>query len=218
MTNEVESIDYKGYTIHVYRDEVAENPRNSWDHDSLFFNNSRRRTFENGERSITEAVDEELENVSEKFDACYIWVPVYLYEHGGMSVSTTPFGDRWDSGLFGLLAVDKDKVRKQRHWKFLTEKRIDEIKDSLRSEVKEYNQWLTGEVYGYEITIEDDDEVVNSCWGFFGDYTDYDENPLMETAMGEIDYLLRLANEQAERDRIEAERKSCEFWSGENAA
>ena len=37
----------------------------------------------------------------------------------------------------------------------------------MEQEVKTYDQYLTGDVWGY--IIEDDSgEVLDSCWGFFG--------------------------------------------------
>ena len=40
-------------------------------------------------------------------------------------------------------------------------------KACLQSEVEVYDQYLTGEVYGFRVLGEDDTEV-DSCWGFFG--------------------------------------------------
>ena len=37
-------------------------------------------------------------------------------------------------------------------------------------EIDTYNEYLHGEVYGFQVTPEDDDtEILDSCWGFFGD-------------------------------------------------
>ena len=37
---------------------------------------------------------------------------------------------------------------------------------ALRQEVETYSQYLSGDVYGYE--IHKHGEVVDSCWGFYG--------------------------------------------------
>lgn len=43
--------------------------------------------------------------------------PVYAYIHGGVTVSLSPFGDRWDSGQLGCIwASDKDFAERQIKW------------------------------------------------------------------------------------------------------
>jgi len=44
------------------------------------------------------------------------------------------------------------------------------VDEGLRAEVKEYEQWMQGDVYGY--VVEHDGEVLDSCWGYIGD-TEY---------------------------------------------
>ena len=38
----------------------------------------------------------------------------------------------------------------------------------LRGEVRTYDQYLQGDVWGYEI-VDNDEEVIDSCWGFYGE-------------------------------------------------
>ena len=52
----------------------------------------------------------------------------------------------------------------------------------LRSEVETYDDYLTGQVYGY--IIEDENgEQLDSCWGFLGDYKN-----CLEEAKSSADY------------------------------
>lgn len=44
---------------------------------------------------------------------------------------------------------------------------VDQLRECLRAELRTLNQWLEGDVWGYVISSEDDDHV-ESCWGFFG--------------------------------------------------
>ena len=94
--------------------------------------------------------------------------PLYLYDHSGITISTSPFGCNWDSGCVGFICVSKDKIR---------EEGIDETKveQYLIDEVKTYDQYLTGDVWGYnvyEITTCDKGhehkELVESCYGYYG--------------------------------------------------
>ena len=45
---------------------------------------------------------------------------------------------------------------------------LDDIEEVLRTEVEQYDLYLTGQVYGYEIEDADGDEE-ESCWGFLGE-------------------------------------------------
>jgi hypothetical protein len=47
----------------------------------------------------------------------------------------------------------------------------------IEGHVKTFDQWVQGDVWGYQIMGEDG-EVVDSCWGFFGQ--DYAEQEMLE--------------------------------------
>lgn len=107
----------------------------------------------------------------------YIMLPLYLYDHSGITMSTGPFSCPWDSGQVGWIYVTKKKVREEYGWKKLNKKRIEKIEGHLKAEVEEYDRFLAGRVYGFVITehgickhcgaeIEAD---VDSCWGHFMD-------------------------------------------------
>lgn len=40
-------------------------------------------------------------------------LPLYLYDHSGLAMSTNDFGDRWDSGCVGFIYMDKDTAMKE---------------------------------------------------------------------------------------------------------
>ena len=94
----------------------------------------------------------------------------FLYDHSGLSISSGPFSCRWDSGWFGIVAGSVEQVKKEYGWKVLTQSRRKKIEEYLQNEIDTYNEYLHGEVYGFQVTPEDDDtEILDSCWGFFGD-------------------------------------------------
>ncbi len=97
---------------------------------------------------------------------------IYLYDHSGLAVSSSPFSSRcpWDSGWFGMVAVSVEAVKKEYGWDKITSYRRRKIKGYLQGEIDTYNEYLHGEVYGFQVTPADDDsEVLDSCWGYFGD-------------------------------------------------
>lgn len=108
-------------------------------------------------------------NFRESFLKEYIALPVYLYDHGGITISTSPFSCPWDSGFFGIIAVPLDKVRREYGWKNITAKRRKRIEGYLQDEISTLDNYYTGEVFGYRIMPEsDDDNELDSCWGFYG--------------------------------------------------
>ena len=102
----------------------------------------------------------------------YVWAKVYAYEHSGMTVrvcENNPYPDpMWDSYLLGIVAVSKEKVRKEYGWKKISQKRNDFVVGVMTREIETLDQYLTGEVYGYVVTNEDGEET-DSCWGYFGE-------------------------------------------------
>ena len=82
-------------------------------------------------------------------DVCVI-LPLYLYDHSGITMSSSPFSCRWDSGQVGWYFVSKKKVREEYGVKKITQSLIDKVTEVLESEVKTYDMYLTGELYAEE--------------------------------------------------------------------
>ena len=91
-------------------------------------------------------------------------MPLYLLDHSGLAMRVSRFMEDpggWDTSFVGFI-LDTAKTREE------TGAPEDKVEEGLRSEVKVYDQYLQGEVYGYVINDEDGDEE-DSCWGFLGD-------------------------------------------------
>lgn len=96
-------------------------------------------------------------------------LPLYLYDHGGITMRTTSFSDPWDSGQVGFIYVKTDDVKQEWGWKRLTKQRRDHIETILKNEVEEYDAYLTGDVWVWFVNDEDDN-IVESCGGYYGYY------------------------------------------------
>ena len=97
-------------------------------------------------------------------------LPLWLYDHSGISMScgtrSYPYNDPWDSGQVGYIYIEKAKVFSM--YPNATEENWITLADQLMiSEVKVYDQYLTGDCWGYEIFDEDFEEV-DGCYGFYG--------------------------------------------------
>lgn len=151
--NQIETIEYRSQTIEIWRDDDPWNPR-EWDNLGTMLCVHPR--YKLGDKQGTE---EEIEEITHS--ARYLYLPLYLYDHSGITMNTTGFSCPWDSGMVGIIYVEKKKVREE--YGFLSDKTIKQVYQILRSEVETYDYYLTGQVYGYTTSVDD------SCWGFYGD-------------------------------------------------
>tara|TARA_R100000995_G_scaffold84922_1_gene65897 strand:+ start:20295 stop:20861 length:567 start_codon:yes stop_codon:yes gene_type:complete len=166
MDTILETIEHKGYTIKIFVDHYAESPR-KWDNLGTMVCQHRR--YHLGDETEHRAQDysgwQDLKKTLQKNAA--VILPIYMYDHSGQTVSTSPFACPWDSGQIGYIYVDKQKAREAMQVKRLTKKTIEHVKNLLESEVKTYDVWITGSVLGYEIIDNQNDEQVDSCWGYY---------------------------------------------------
>ena len=117
----------------------------------------------------------------------HIIIPVFLYDHSGLSVSVNSFHDAWDSGQVGWIYADKQTVIKE--YGAWTDENIEKTKQFMEGEVKEYDDYLCGENYIYDIIDEATGEVVDGgVWT--GDLEDLKEDAreMMPEPMSEEEY------------------------------
>lgn len=165
MYDMIKKIEHKGYTIKVkYDDDNTNNPRD-WDNlGSLVCFHKR---YDLGDKhTLTQDDLQELvtsENV--------IALPVFMYDHSNISLSTSPFSCQFDSGQIGYIYVTKEKLIKEQ----LADKTKEEIETYLKNEIEIYNKYLNSEVYSIEIVKNntctfcnvEHEEHIESCYGFF---------------------------------------------------
>jgi hypothetical protein len=94
-----------------------------------------------------------------------ICLPLYLYDHSGITMNTTGFSCPWDSGQVGIIYCSKTDIRKE--FRTAGPANIEKARALLRSEVEVYDQFLRGDVYGYVVEDESKNNL-ESCWGFYG--------------------------------------------------
>lgn len=128
---------------------------------------------------MEERVQESTAPLNRVLDNHYLLLPLYLYDHSSITMSTGSFACPWDSGQVGYIYVSKADAIK--HWgkTNFTKKVRDAAIACLEAEVKEYDHYINGRCYGF--TVERDGEELESCWGFLGDW-DYCLNDAKLTA------------------------------------
>jgi hypothetical protein len=203
---EVERYEKKGYTIVIETDDDAVDPRKDYDHaGTMCCEHGRYDLGDGGMRQLYDSLcedpryidlfmhldDEEREPFEDddypamlkRAEAWgYTVLPLYLYDHSGITMSCSEFSCPWDSGQVGIIFMSPQTAHKEG---------ITYPEKVLKAEVEEYDQFLTGQVYGFRILDEGDDEV-DACWGIFGEDWVKKEAEMSVTAQ------LRMNGEQLE--------------------
>jgi hypothetical protein len=164
----------------IIQDDTPENPRD-WDHLGTMVCWHRRYALGDPHhyfdpQAFTHAVPARQAVV----------LPLYLFDHAGLAISTTsgmfracdPAG--WDWGQLGYIYATKDALRQEFGVTHLSRRLRSRAEEILHGEVTTYDQFLRGEVYGFTLTDRTTGELMDSCWGFYG------ENP---HSNGMADYL-----------------------------
>jgi hypothetical protein len=185
--------------LKVLHDSSADSPR-EWDNlgTMVCFHNR----YDLGDNHNYNSDDynnwEEMKKAIEKEENTAVILPLYLYDHSGISISTGAFSCRWDSGQIGFIFVSKEKALQEFGGKIVTAKLKEKLERILNGEVETYDQYVRGEVYGFQI-VDEDDNHIDSCYGFYGtDFAtngmlDYIDHTLLGVAEGEVVALLEEA-------------------------
>lgn len=160
--------------VKVIQDTDAESPRSF---DNLGVMACWHRRYNLGD---VQPKQDQAEWLKENAPKGSIVLPLYLYDHSGITMSTGRFSCPWDSGQVGYIVATPEAIRKNFMKKRITAKMRAMVEEILKSEVKVYDDFITGNVWGYTIeSVKDcescgsktngDEEVDDSCWGFYGD-------------------------------------------------
>jgi hypothetical protein len=168
----VETYKHRGYTIRIEIDPDPQNPRTEGDNLAVMACFHKRYSLGDKEHGFRfedyHGWDEMKAAIIAEVNPAVI-KPLYLMDHSGLSISTSDFNDRWDSGMIGFVWITKQAAKDAYGWKRLTQSRLNRVRKILDAEVSEYNKYLTGEVYGYVIEDPDGNEVDGgACWGIIG--------------------------------------------------
>ena len=72
-----------------------------------------------------------------------IVLPVYLYDHSGISLSTAPFSCSWDSGQVGYIYELKSNIRKEFNVQKIDAKLLQLVTERLITEVEQQSLYLS---------------------------------------------------------------------------
>lgn len=121
--------------------------------------------------------EDQLERCGRIADENNVILPLYLYDHSGITMNTSGFYCPWDSGQVGYIYISNEAIRKEYEVKRISPQLREKVIKYLTGEVETYDQFIRGDVYCY--CIEDaDGEHLDSCCGFYG--TEHIEEQVMD--------------------------------------
>lgn len=144
----------RGYTIEIYQDSDSISPNENADRHAFLVYGHRSFMVDGPDGEKAKDIHKSLDEWRENFHV----YPVYAYIHSGVHLqlgSDEGLPDRqWDVSMCGYVLITKD------------EKEIPNPEKYAQGMIDEWNQYLSGDVWGYKIKAGDED--IDSCWGFYG--------------------------------------------------
>lgn len=179
--------------VKIFYDQSAESPRTSCDNMGKMICFHKRYTlgddhdYNHDDYNSTEELNEAIKQGED----AVIMLPLFLYDHSGITMNTTGFSCRWDSGQVGVIVASAKAIRESYGVKRITKAILEKATKHLVAEVETYDQYLTGEVYRFETYKlskcdqgHEHEEFEDSCGGFLG--SDMKENGIAENLSKEL--------------------------------
>ena len=167
--------DYRGCTVTIDQDEFAENPRDSdCNLGTMLYCHSR---YVLGDKQCT---PDNIQDALESFGPDAVVLPLFLYDHSGITMNTTGFACPWYSGQVGYICVSHDTIREE--YGEVNDESIELATQCLQGEVETFDQYISGEVYCVKIDFPDG-ETETLCGIFGWDYTQLEVRDMIDAAL-----------------------------------
>ena len=156
--------------VRIVEDECPLNPREDWDNLGHMICWHSRYDLGDEHNYSVEEFREQLLQWDKNREVEFL--PLYLLDHSGITMSTGGFCDPWDSGQVGWIYVRKEEAMKDNptinedNWR-------EYAQNIVISEVEAYDMYLRGQVYGVVIEEYDKSGLIgewehkDSCYGCF---------------------------------------------------
>ena len=201
MSEVIEIYDYKGHVIEIGYDHDPMSPVTDWSLSGIML--CSHGSYNLGNHQISEFMDDFIEAYERQPHSWADWtmfvqsrgarmvLPLYLYDHSGITISTTPFSCPWDSGQVGIIYTTDSHLEEMGCPKYDDA----QLKEILVNEVDVYDRYLRGDVYCVQIKGSMCDESMGSHYGTVDE--------IKKEAEAEVDGAVeRDKDEQIKIDRI----------------
>jgi len=209
MEDEIETIKYRGCIIKIYRDDDYTQSPDEWGNEDVFLVHYHRDFTIERNDIITEDELTEWYNGEkiEKEKEYHIFL-TKAYIHSGIVLALEKSGrifpdERWDVSRCGCILVSKKETKSR--------KKAYELAGGL---IKTWNDYLSGNVYGFTAEDEKNGVDIDSCWGFYGDF---ESSGIINEAKDSIDYYLKNERKKATKKKKDFSEMSLgELLSSDN--
>lgn len=200
MNEPIKVITKGNKELRIYQDELSDSPR-EWDNLGKMYCTHRRYILGdtvNTRVGIVYKNWDEVEKYLIKEHKAKVILPLYLYDHSGLRMKVGSFQGllpqghaEFDSGQVGFIFATDEDIKKEFSVKKISKKLLQKVETILNNEVKVYDQFLSGDVYCFQVVEKstcdkckrDHEDIIDSCHGFYG--TGFKENGLFESARWE---------------------------------
>ena len=116
--------------------------------------------------------------------------PLYMYEHGGVALATTPFSDKFDSGHLGYVLITPERLERIG----LKSSDTEQIELNVKAEIKMFQAYMNGEAYQIDVHRMVDGDVLETPVATIGDIWETDDDTLdyaVDVVLGDVndDYI-----------------------------
>lgn len=173
MNHIIEQFLHRGLHVSIGLDDDASSPRTDNENTGRMVCSHRNYTLGDDARTLGFTFDSrrfdgwaDVERWLKDEQGAVVTLPLFLHDHGTLHLSVGG-GDSWDSGQVGVAYMTHEAIEK--NWSDLSsDERIKAALRCLEAEIREYDDYLSGKVYGY-LVQNHRGEVLESCRGFIGD-------------------------------------------------
>ncbi len=169
-------LQYKDTVLEITQDEFLDSPRDCDNIGTMAYAHSQ---YNLGDEKIDDSWEKYMESKGIEQKDLAVCLPLYIYDHSDISMTcgdrVYPYDDPWDSSMVGFIYVTKQKLCKEFNTKRISKKIIEKAEKILKDEIKIFDQYLQGDVYGFVISKiskcdmnHEHKEYVDSCDGFYG--------------------------------------------------
>ncbi|MHA1662687.1 MAG: hypothetical protein ACTSVR_05455 [Candidatus Thorarchaeota archaeon] len=144
MNNIYKTFESKSHKLEIMIDEHCESPRTSQDNLGTFIMWHTRYGYSELKSDLTP--DQYLKELPE---GTFV-MEVYMYDHSGITFSTSPFSCRWDSGQVGYIYVTPDTLQRE-YPEITTEAAKEQARMVLINEIEELARYAEGMCYGFRL-------------------------------------------------------------------
>lgn len=200
MDDTLETIELENnLTLKIYPDDTPIDPREDAENQAFGSLICFHRRYTLGERhtfaseikpSGEDTYEDSPDGLTEYMkDQSAIKLPVFLLDHSGLRMNVGGFNHlgyigHFDSGQVGYIFVSKEKALKELGGKYLVKSLVQKAIEIMKSEISEYDAYLAGACYGYQVVCDICEEVIDSCWGYTGwDAVEYIKNEVKESGV-----------------------------------